>query len=57
MLGRRCCAGTPNGRLCPATPLRDQPYCFLHSPDHTAEAAEARRLGDLSGGPQHLMPA
>jgi len=27
--------------------LRDEPYCFWHSPDHSAEAAEARRLGGL----------
>jgi len=47
MLGPRCSAQTADGRACPATPLRDEPYCFWHSPDHSAEAAEARRLGGL----------
>jgi hypothetical protein len=36
-----------NGRSCRATPLRDAEHCFWHSPDHEAEAAEARRLGGL----------
>jgi hypothetical protein len=27
--------------------MRDQAYCLFHSPDHSAEAAEARRLGGL----------
>jgi len=47
MLGPPCSARTSDGRPCPATPLRDEPYCFWHSPDHTAEAAEARRLGGM----------
>jgi hypothetical protein len=48
MLGKRACrAVLADGRLCPATPLRDEPFCFWHSPDHSAEAAEARRLGGL----------
>jgi hypothetical protein len=47
MVGRRCAGATPDGRLCPTAPLRDGQYCFWHSPDHTAEAAEARRLGGL----------
>jgi hypothetical protein len=42
----RCCF-IRDGVACRATPLRDQPFCFWHSPDHTAEAAEARRLGGL----------
>ena len=36
-----------SGAPCQATPLRDQGVCFWHSPEHTAEAAEARRLGGL----------
>src|SRR5664280_1478291 len=47
MVVRRCAGETPEGRPCPTSPLRDGPYCFWHSPDHTTEAAEARRLGGL----------
>ena len=42
-----CRAATTDGKHCPATPLRDEDYCFMHSPEHAAEAAEARRLGGL----------
>lgn len=27
--------------------MRDEPYCFWHSPETAAEAAEARRIGGL----------
>ena len=27
--------------------MRDQAYCLFHSPDHSAEVAEARKLGGL----------
>jgi hypothetical protein len=37
----------PTGRLCRATPLRDEPFCFWHSPETAEEAAEARRVGGL----------
>jgi hypothetical protein len=37
----------PNGRPCRATPLRDEPHCFWHSPETAEEAAEARRVGGL----------
>lgn len=48
MVGRRTCtAPTSRGPRCEATPLRDADVCFWHSPDHAAEAAEARRLGGL----------
>lgn len=47
MLGRTCTHLLPDGRLCRATPLRDEPFCFWHSPDREVEAAEARRLGGL----------
>ena len=36
-----------DGQPCRAAPLRDSDYCFWHSPEHTREAAEARRLGGL----------
>jgi len=47
MLGRACTFIMPSGRLCRATPLRDEPFCFWHSPETAEEAAEARRLGGL----------
>jgi hypothetical protein len=37
----------PDGRRCRATPLRDEPFCYWHSPSHREEATEARRLGGL----------
>jgi hypothetical protein len=42
-----CAYELTDGKSCRATPLRDEPYCFWHSPDHAEEAAEARRLGGL----------
>ena len=36
-----------NGERCRATPMRGEEYCFWHSPEHSHEAAEARRLGGL----------
>jgi len=48
MLGpRHCTFVLPDGRVCPATPLRDGPCCFWHAPEKEEEAAEARRLGGL----------
>jgi hypothetical protein len=47
MLSRTCTHVLPEGRRCRATPLRDEPFCFWHSPNHAEDAAEARRLGGL----------
>lgn len=48
MVGSRRCSGLTNaGARCDATPLRDQDFCFWHSPEHAQEAVEARRLGGL----------
>src|SRR5512143_411481 len=47
MLGRACTYLMPTGRPCRATPLRDEPYCFWHSPETAEDAAEARRVGGL----------
>jgi hypothetical protein len=47
MLGRACTYLMPSGRPCRATPLRDEPFCFWHSPETAEEAAEARRVGGL----------
>ncbi len=45
--GRRCQALNERGEPCRQHPLRDQDFCFWHSPEHAEEAAEARRLGGL----------
>ena len=45
MTTRSCQALKENGEPCQQAPLRDSSFCFWHSPDHTKEAAEARRLG------------
>jgi hypothetical protein len=47
MLGRASTYLMPSGRPCRATPLRDEPFCFWHSPETAEEAAEARRIGGL----------
>jgi hypothetical protein len=48
MVGRPTCQHIKeNGKPCRATPLSDVGFCLWHSPDHTEEAAEARRLGGL----------
>ena len=44
---RGCQAHTENGEPCRQAPLRDSDFCFWHSPEHTEEVAEARRLGGL----------
>jgi hypothetical protein len=45
--GRSCTFELANGRPCRATPMRDAPHCFWHSPERAEDAAEARRLGGL----------
>jgi hypothetical protein len=47
MVARACSYQMPDGRPCRATPLRDEPFCFWHSPDTTEELTEARRMGGL----------
>ena len=42
-----CQASNERGEPCRQAPLRDSDFCFWHSPEHAAEAAEARRLGGL----------
>ncbi len=44
---RQCRALNKNREPCGATPLRDSRFCLWHSPDHTEEAAAARRLGGM----------
>jgi hypothetical protein len=47
MVGRACTYQMPDGRTCRATPLRDQPFCFWHSPETSEDLTEARRMGGL----------
>lgn len=52
---RRCTGIKSDGRPCGAPPLRDAAECFWHSPEHAAEAAEARRLGGLRRRREHAV--
>ena len=48
MVNHRGCIGTKDsGERCNSSRLRDSDYCFMHSPEHAVEAAEARRLGGM----------
>jgi hypothetical protein len=50
MVGRACTYQMPDGRACRATPLRDQAFCFWHSPEtfiRSEDLTEARRMGGL----------
>jgi hypothetical protein len=44
---RACSFVLANGRPCRAGAMRNESYCFWHSPAHEEDAAEARRLGGL----------
>ena len=44
---RSCHAINEGGTPCRQAPLRDEAYCFWHSPEHVQDAAEARRLGGM----------
>jgi hypothetical protein len=47
MVGRACTYQMADGRACRATPLREQPLCFWHTPEREEDATEARRMGGL----------
>jgi hypothetical protein len=47
MADRTCKARNESGDPCRQAALREGEFCFWHSPDHSEEAAEARRLGGL----------
>jgi hypothetical protein len=47
VMATRCAGRQRDGRACGAWPIRDEPYCLWHSPQHQEEAEEARRLGGL----------
>jgi hypothetical protein len=44
---RQCTFQTQTGEPCRAAPLRDGEFCLMHSPEHSKEVQEARRLGGL----------
>ena len=44
---RLCAHLMADGHGCRAAPLRGGRHCFLHDPEHAADAAEARRVGGL----------
>lgn len=46
MVTKRVCVFVKSGGgTCGAPPLQDADLCFWHHPDHTVEAAEARKIG------------
>jgi hypothetical protein len=45
MTSRTCSATSEGGRPCRQAPLRDEEFCFWHSPEHAQEAADARKVG------------
>jgi hypothetical protein len=44
---RGCSGFKDNGQPCQAPKLRESDFCLMHSPEHAADVAEARRLGGL----------
>ena len=44
---RTCRFIREDGSPCRSAPMRGEDYCFWHSPAHTEEVDEARRLGGL----------
>jgi hypothetical protein len=44
---RRCKFVREDGSPCRSAPMKGEDYCFWHSPEHTQEADEARKLGGL----------
>jgi len=44
---RTCRYVREDGTPCRSAPMKGEPYCFWHHPDHIQEAEEARRLGGL----------
>ena len=47
VISRTCKADNKDGASCGAAPLQDGDFCYMHSPEHAEEAAEARRHGGL----------
>ena len=47
MVNRGCTFAMPDGRLCRASAIRGERFCYMHEPGKAEEAAEGRRLGGL----------
>ena len=52
---RRCRFVREDGSPCRSAPMRDEDFCFWHSPAHAEEADEARRLGGLRRRKEHAL--
>ena len=48
MVTRTCLGLNQQQEPCRQAPLKGSEFCFWHSPDHEAEAGEARRLGSFT---------
>ena len=57
MAERTCQAGNEAGQPCRQAPLRDEEFCFWHSPTHAEAAAEARRAGGLNKRRERTLAA
>ena len=57
MVGERpsCSFRKESGEPCRATPLRDEPFCFWHSPAHAEDAAAARKAGGQRRRREHTI--
>ena len=56
MVTTRACKGRKDdGKPCRSPPITGEEFCLWHSPDHTEEAAEARRLGGLRRRREHAV--
>lgn len=47
MVNRGCTFQMPDGRLCRASAIRGQRFCYMHDPERAEDAAESRRLGGI----------
>jgi hypothetical protein len=47
VMRRQCTFQSPTGQQCRAAPLKNDQFCWVHSPDRQKEVQEARRLGGL----------
>jgi hypothetical protein len=58
LMAERTCQGVNEaGQPCRQAPLRDEEFCFWHSPTHAEAAAEARRAGGLNKRRERTLAA
>lgn len=55
MAAQKCSFIKEDGQRCRAWALHDSEFCFLHSPEHANEVAEARRLGGERRGKETVV--